>query len=343
MMRENRAERSDGDRVTADRQPLGRRLVAFSGGQTGVLFGIDLAVMIALTIAAPVFISSANLLALGVAMSACAIAAIGSSMVLLTGGFDLSIGSVYGLSGIVVSHALLGGIPVIPAMILALLSGLAVGALNGLIITKLRVNPFIATLGTMTICRGFVNILTRGYSISGLPDAFTNLIGLEILGLPPSVFIMIILVVASDLIMRWWRPARQLYYIGGSSTYARLIGVKVDRVIIAVYMVSGLTAAVGGLLFTMRTGAGSQQAGSGLEMLALIAPFLGGVGFGGQGTILAAFLGAALLGLIFNAIQLLGIPVLFQNVITGAFLIGAALVGMARVRGMKKAHARERR
>ena len=103
------------------------------------------------------------------------------------------------------------------------------------------------------------------------------------------------------------------------------------------------TAAVGGLLFTMRTGAGSQQAGTGLEMLALIAPYLGGVGFGGQGTMLAAFLGATLLGLIFNGIQLLGIPVLFQSVITGAFLIGAALVGMARVRGMREAHVKERR
>jgi len=232
---------------------------------------------------------------------------------------------------------------VIPAMILALLSGLGVGAVNGLIITKLRVNPFIATLGTMTICRGIVNIFTRGYSISGLPDAFTRLIGLKILGLPPSVFLMIFLVVAADLLLRYWRPARQVYYIGGSSTYARLIGSKVDRVIIGVYMVSGFTAAVGGLLFTMRTGAGSQQAGTGLEMLALIAPYLGGVGFGGQGTMLAAFLGATLLGLIFNGIQLLGIPVLFQSVITGAFLIGAALVGMARVRGMREAHVKERR
>jgi ribose transport system permease protein len=342
-MRDDRSSRDIGNPAARERQSFGRRLAMLSGGQTGVLFGIDLVVMIALTIAAPVFISSANLLALGVAMAACALAAIGSSFVLLTGGFDLSIGSVYGLSGIVVAHALLGGIPVIPSMILALLSGIGVGAVNGLIITKLRVNPFITTLGTMTICRGIVFIFTRGYSISGLPDSFTNLIGLKILGLPPSVFAMILLVIAADLLLRYWRPARQLYYIGGSASYARLIGIKVNRVIVGVYMVSGFTAAVGGLLFTMRTGTGSQQAGTGLEMLALIAPYLGGVGFGGQGTMLAAFLGATLLGLIFNGIQLLGIPVLFQSVITGAFLIAAALVGMARVRGMREAHARERR
>jgi len=323
----------------ASRRPLSGRFT----GQTGVLFAINLAVAASLAVAAPVFVTPANLLAVGVAMAGNAIASIGSSLVLLTGGFDLSIGSVYGLAGIVVSHALLGGIPVIPAMILALASGIAVGAVNGLIITRLRVNPFITTLGTMTICRGFVNILTRGYSISGLPDSFTRLLSLKILGLPPSVFVMVLFVVVADLLMRWWRPARQLYYIGGSPACARLIGVRVDRVTIGAYMISGFMAAAGGLLFTMRTGAGSQQAGTGIEMLALIAPFLGGVGFGGQGTILAAFLGAVLLGLIFNGIQLLGIAVLYQNVITGAFLIAAALIGVARVRRMAAAQSPGRR
>jgi ribose transport system permease protein len=324
-----------------------KRSSGWSGGllgtQTGVLFAIDLAMMIALTIVTPVFISPANLLAVGVAISGNVLASIGSSLVLLTGGFDLSIGSSYGLAGIVVSHALLAGIPVIPAMALALLSGALLGVLNGLTVTKLRVNPFITTLGTMTIGRGLINIFTKGYSISGLPDSFMALLSLKILGLPPSVAVMILATVAADLLLRRWRPARQLYYIGGNSSYARLIGINVDRVTIWAYTLSGLTAAVGGLLFTMRTGAGSQQAGIGLEMLALIAPFLGGVGFGGQGTILGAFLGATLLGLIFNGIQLLGIAARYQNVITGAFLIAAALIGVARVRAMNEARLRERR
>lgn len=313
------------------------------GGQTGVLFGIDLLVMIALTSITPVFLAPANLLAVGVAMAGNVLASIGSSLVLLTGGFDLSIGSTYGLSGIVVSRALLLGIPVVPSILLGLLCGLSVGAVNGLIITKLRVNPFITTLGTMTIVRGFDYILTRGYSITGLPNSFTRLIYLKILGLPPSVFVMILAAIVADLLMQWWRPARQLYYIGGSAAYARLIGIKVDRITVAAYMISGLTAAIGGFLFTMRTGAGSQSAGIGLEMLALIAPFLGGVGFGGQGTIRAAFVGATLLGLIFNGIQLLDIPLVFQDVITGTFLIGAALIGVTRVRRIAQMHARGRR
>lgn len=307
--------------------------------QTGVLFGIDILVAVALSIASPYFLSGVNLLAIGVAMAGSALAAIGSSLVLLTGGIDLSIGTSYGMAGIVVSHALLAGIPVLPSMALALASGMVIGAINGLIITRLRVNPFITTLGTMTIGRGLINIFTKGYSISGLPDSFMQLLYLKIAGLPPSVAVMILCTVIADLALRWWKPARQLYYIGGSATYARLIGINVNRATTAAYMVSGLTAAAGGLLFTMRTGAGSQQAGLGLEMLAIIAPFLGGVGFGGQGTILAAFLGATLLGLIFNAIQLLGIPVLFQNVITGVFLVSAALIGVVRVR---RAHIMQR-
>jgi ribose transport system permease protein len=313
------------------------------GTQTGVLLSIDLVMMAALTAAAPVFITPANLLAVGVAISGNALASVGSSLVLLTGGFDLSIGSIYGLAGIVVSHALLAGVPLLIAMTLAVLSGLLLGLLNGLTVTKLRVNPFITTLGTMTIARGLINIFTKGYSISGLPDSFTALIYLKILGLPPSVAVMLLVTVAADLLLRWWRPARQLYYIGGSASYARLIGINVDRVTVAAYALSGFTAAIGGLLFTMRTGAGSQQAGIGLEMLALIAPFLGGVGFGGQGSILGAFLGAVLLGLIFNGIQLLGIAARYQTVITGAFLITAALIGVTRVRRMNEARLRERR
>jgi hypothetical protein len=191
-----------------------KRSSGWSGGllgtQTGVLFAIDLAMMIALTIVTPVFISPANLLAVGVAISGNVLASIGSSLVLLTGGFDLSIGSSYGLAGIVVSHALLAGIPVIPAMALALLSGALLGVLNGLTVTKLRVNPFITTLGTMTIGRGLINIFTKGYSISGLPDSFMALLSLKILGLPPSVAVMILATVAADLLLRRWRPARQL-------------------------------------------------------------------------------------------------------------------------------------
>jgi ribose transport system permease protein len=264
-------------------------------------------------------------------MSGSAIAAMGSTLVLLTGGFDLSIGSTYGLAGVVATLTMRSGTPVPLALLLGLLTGALFGLINGLLVAKVQINPFIATMGTMTIGRGIINILTRGYSISGLPDSFMQLVHARVLGLPPSFVAMVVVVVATDLLLRFWRPARQIYYVGGSPPYARLIGIRVDRVRILAYVLSGSLAALGGLLFAMRTGAGSQQAGIGLELTALVAPFLGGVGFGGVGTAVGAFLGTLLIALVFNAVQLLGVAVLWQDIIVGVFLIVAALVGMMRL------------
>jgi len=319
-----------------------RQFSAGLGTQMGVLLVIDVLFVIGLSLSNRVFLTPANLLAVGVAMASNVLAAMGSTLVLLTGGFDLSIGSTYGLAGIITAHALLLGVPVWPALGLGLLTGLLVGLINGLIITKIEINPFIATMGTMTIGRGLINILTKGYSISGLPPAFMRLIDAKILGLPPSVVVMLLAFLITDQLLRRWRPARQLYYIGGSPNYARLIGINVAGMVIAAYVISGGLAAIGGLLFTMRTGAASQQAGTGLEMMALLAPFLGGVGFGGEGTAFGAFLGATLIALIVNAIQLFGLPVLWQNVITGSFLIVAALIGMSRVRRASRQQRRAR-
>jgi ribose transport system permease protein len=297
-----------------------------------VLAVIDLLFALVLSFSSPVFLTSANLLAVGVAMAGNVLASMGQTLVLLTGGFDLSLGSSYGLAGVITAHALLRGVPLWPSVVLGLLSGVLIGWVNGLIVTKLEINPFIATLGTMTVGRGAINILTRGYSISGLPESFMKLVHTRVLGLPPSFVFMLLAFVLTDLLLRYWRPARQIYYLGGSPDYARLIGINVDRTCILAYVISGAFGALGGLLFTARTGAASQQAGIGLEMMALVAPFLGGVGFGGEGSALGAFLGAILIALVINAIQLLGIAVLWQNVVIGLFLIGAALVGVARVR-----------
>ena len=324
------------------RQKVGKCFSGWISTQVGVLAMIDLLFAIFLSFSTPVFLTSANLLAVGVAMAGNVLVSMGQTLVLLTGGFDLSVGSSYGLAGVIMVHALLLGVPLWPSMLLGLFSGILLGWINGIIVTKVEINPFIATLGTMTVGRGIVNVLTRGYSISGLPESFTRLINAKILGLPPSFVFMVLAFLVTDLLLRYWRPARQLYYIGGSADYARLIGINVGRTQVMAYVISGALAAVAGLLFAVRTGAASQQAGTGLEMMALVAPFLGGVGFGGEGSALGAFLGAILIALVINAIQLLGIAVLWQNVVIGAFLIVAALVGMTRARRALGRYQRER-
>jgi ribose transport system permease protein len=308
------------------------RFAQFCGTQTGGLLIIIIFFALFLSLRTPIFLTPANLSAVGVAMAGLVLASMGSTLVLLTGGFDLSIGSSYGLSGVVAALAMLSGIPVWQALLLGLLSGSLIGLINGIFVAKLDINAFIVTMGTMTIARGISNILTRGYSISGLPPSFTRLIYGEIFGIPPSIFFLLLSVVVTDLLLRFWRPARQLYYIGGSANYSRLIGIPISRVQIIAFILSGTLAALGGLLFTARTGAASQQAGFGLELMALLAPFLGGVGFGGKGSAFGAFLGATLIALVINSIQLLGVAVLWQDVLIGIFLIGAAIIGMTRLR-----------
>nr|MBC7244808.1 ABC transporter permease [Chloroflexota bacterium] len=320
-----------------------KRLSPLLGTQVGVLALLDLAIALAIGTMSPIFFTGANIIAMGVAMAGNVLASMGSTVVLLSGCFDLSVGSSYGLAGTIAATALLRGVPLWPALFLGLCTGMLMGLINGLIVTKLEINPFIATIGTMTVGRGLINILTRGYSISGLPPEFMRLVHAKILGLPPSFVFMLAVFVLTDLALRYWRPMRQVYYVGGNPSYARLVGIHVTRVRILAFVFSGAMAALGGLLFTARTGAASQQAGIGLEMMALVAPFLGGVGFGGEGSALGAFLGALLIGLITNAIQLLGIAVLWQNVIIGTFLIIAALIGMIRVQQASKFVRRERR
>jgi len=332
-----------GDRLPKPVKRLGRALEPVLGAQVGALAVLDAIGAIALGMATPVFFTGANVIAMGVAMSGNVLASMGSTVALLTGGFDLSIGSAYGLAGVIAARAMLAGVPVWPALGLGLLTGTLIGFINGLIVTKLEINPFIATMGTMTVGRGLINIMTKGYSISGLPPAFMKLVTARILGLPPSFVIMLLAFVLTDLLLRFWRPMRQLYYIGGSPAYARLVGINVDRVRTLAFMFSGTLAALGGLLFTLRTGAASQQAGTGMEMMAIVAPFLGGVGFGGEGSALGAFLGSMLIALVVNAIQLLGVAVLWQNVVIGTFLIAAALIGMARFQRASQRIQRERR
>jgi ribose transport system permease protein len=306
------------------------------GTQLGALILLNLLFIIGLSLNSPAFLTKNNMFAVCVAMAGYTLCSMGSVLVLLTGGFDLSVGSSYGLAGIIVAISLLSGLSVWTSIFLGIITGLLIGLINGVLVTKIKINPFIATLGTMAIARGFINVLTKGYSISGLPESFTKLADAKIIGLPPSLIVMVIVVLIIDLSLRFLRPARQLYYIGSSSEYARLVGIPVSLISIIAYILSGILAAIGGILFTARTAAASQQAGIGIEMIALLAPFLGGVGFAGKGTALGAFMGAMLVALIINAIQLVGIASLWQNVILGACLIFAALIGMSRTRQINK-------
>jgi len=279
--------------------------------------------MVLLAIASPNFTNKGNLLTLLVGMSFDMIVAVGMTVLMVSGGFDLSVGSCLALAGAVAGYSMTKfGTPVWMGFSLGLLTGVLVGVVNGLLVTKVRVNPLIATLGMMQVVRGIVFLLTAGLGIPNLPDAF-NYFGQEKwLGLQIPVYIMLFLVILGELLLRRSSYFRQSYFVGGNERSARLSGINVDFVKIMNYVIAGAMAAVSGLLLAGRMGTASVSAGLGVELRVVSAVVIGGASLaGGEGSVLGALFGVILMNLISNGLNILGINVYWQNVVIGSVLI----------------------
>jgi ribose transport system permease protein len=282
-----------------------------------------LAFAMLLALSSPNFLNRANLIALLVGLSFDMIVAVGMTILMVSGGFDMSVGSVLALAGAVAGYSITKfGAPVWLGISLGLLTGVLIGLVNGLLVTKVRVNPFIATLGMMQVVRGIVFLVTSGLGISNLPDAF-NYFGQEkLLGLQIPVWIMLFLVIVGEILLRRWSFFRQSYFVGGNERSARLSGINIDKVKIMNYIIVALMAAVSGILLAGRMGTASVSAGMGAELRVISAVVIGGASLsGGEGSILGALLGVILLNLISNGLNLLGINVYWQNVVIGGVLI----------------------
>ena len=276
-----------------------------------------------LALSSPNFLNRANLIALLVGLSFDMIVAVGMTILMVSGGFDMSVGSVLALAGAVAGYSITKyGAPVWLGIVLGLLTGVVIGLINGLLITKIRVNPFIATLGMMQVVRGIVFLVTSGLGIPNLPDAF-NFFGQEkLLGLQIPVWIMLFLVVVGEILLRRWSFFRQSYFVGGNERSARLSGINIDVVKIMNYIIVAAMAAVSGLLLAGRMGTASVSAGLGAELRVISAVVIGGASLsGGEGSVIGALLGVILLNLISNGLNLLGINVYWQNVVIGGVLI----------------------
>jgi ribose transport system permease protein len=276
-----------------------------------------------LAFSSPNFLNRANLIALLVGLSFDMIVAVGMTILMVSGGFDMSVGSTLALAGAVAGYSITKyGAPFWLGIVFGLLTGMLVGLSNGLLITKIRVNPFIATLGMMQVVRGIVFLLTAGLGIPNLPDAF-NYFGQEKwFGLQIPVWIMLFLVIVGEILLRRWSFFRQSYFVGGNERSARLSGINIDIVKITNYVIVALMAAVSGLLLAGRMGTASVSAGLGAELRVISAVVIGGASLsGGEGSIFGALLGVILLNLISNGLNLLGINVYWQNVVIGGVLI----------------------
>jgi ribose transport system permease protein len=305
---------------------LMRYLRQIAAARESALVVVLLIMGTAMTIASPVFLDMGNLEAILVALSVEATIAVGMMILLISGGFDLSVGSVVGFTGVVTGLSLQAGMPVAPAILTGLIAALAVGILNGLLVAKMEINPFITTLGMSIAIRGLLLVLAHGRAVLNLPPAFTVIGQGSLFGLQFPILVMLAIVIIGDILMRNWRFFRQNYYIGGNEKAAGLSGINVDFVKIANYCVVAVLAGVAGILTTARFGTSSVTFGTGVELRVITATIIGGASLsGGEGSVFGAFLGALFMGVLANALNLLGVDAYWQNLITGLILILAVL------------------
>jgi ribose transport system permease protein len=287
-----------------------------------------------MTLVSDVFLSRANIEAILLGLSVEATIAIGMVILLISGGLDLSVGSTMAFTGVVTGMALtVLKVPTPLAVLLGLLAALLVGLANGLLISKLMINPFIVTLGMLITVRGLTLVLASGKAVLNLPKAFTVIGQGRLGGIQFPIYIMLFLVVIFDILLRNSRFFRQSYYIGGNEKAARLSGINVDWVKIFNYCLVAVLAGVAGIMITGRFGSSSLTVGSGVELRVITAAIIGGASLsGGEGSVLGAFLGALFMGMLANALNLLGVDVYWQNFVTGFILIIAVVVDVLNER-----------
>lgn len=313
-------------------QDLLRRTNVYREG--GILVAL-IVVCVALSIAAPKFLSSYNLGIVIRQVSFVAIVAMGQTLVLLTGGIDLSVGSVAGFTAILGAN-IMAHTPLNPyvACLGAVLIGLTIGALSGFFVAYVKINAFIVTLGMGEICAGLNLVITRGYPVLGVPTTF-NFLGQGMIGpIPFPVVIMLILTVVLTFILTSIPYGRAIYVIGDNENAARLAGIQVARIKMSVYAISGVLASLAGMIFVSRVNAGQPTVGPSWLMPSITAAIIGGTTLsGGEGTVIGAIIGAVFMGVLSNGIVLLDISAYWERVIIGLVVIVAVLLDVVRKRG----------
>ena len=277
-----------------------------------------------LSFLSPYFLTLGNVTNLMKQVSIVAILAAGQAIVILSGGIDLSVGSVLALSAITIGWLVQAGVD--PA--LAALAGLAVGTLagfiNGFIITRGKIPPFIATLGMLGIARGLALVVTGGVSYQVLEPFFLYIGNSRFLGLPIPIYFVIVTYAIIYVMMANSQFGRHVYSIGGDERVARLQGIPVDRQKVKVYMLSGFLAALAAVVMVGRLAATPPNVAQGIELQAIAAVIIGGISFtGGRGVVITALVGALIMAMITNGLNILGISSFFQQVLIGMVIIAA--------------------
>ena len=284
--------------------------------------GALIVVFVFLSIASPAFLSADNLFNIGSQTAVTAVIAIGMTLVIITAGIDLSVGSVAALSGVlgVMMMANLG-LPWPLAVLGGTFVGAGAGLVNGLLVSFAGLNPFIATLGMLTVARGLTFIFTNAVAVFGAPDSF-RLLGQGVIGpIPIPILTVLVVAVMGYIVLSRTKLGRYAYAIGSNPEAARLSGIPIRRYLTSVYVISGALAGFGGMIAASRVNSGQPNFGIGLELDVIAAAVIGGASlFGGQGSVVGTLIGAFLVALIRNGSVLLDVNVFYQQVIIGVVI-----------------------
>lgn len=304
-------------------------------GNTGKLlakYGIYIAfaiLFVILSITSESFLTTTNIINILRQVSIIGIVAIGMSFVIITGGIDLSVGSIMALSAVVAASFAQAdsSYSILIPMIIGVTVGLACGLINGVLVAKWKVAPFIATLGMMTAARGLAMVYTDGRPVIGLSSSYNNIGSGYILGFPIPVLAFLVIVLVGIFILNFTVFGRHVFATGGNEQSAKLSGIHISTVKIGVYAISGLLAGIGGMILSSRIMSGSPVLGQGYELDAIAAVVIGGTSlFGGVGSLLGTLVGVLIIGVMNNGLDLLNVSSYYQQILKGAIIVIAVLL-----------------
>ncbi|HEV7252886.1 MAG TPA: ABC transporter permease [Mesorhizobium sp.] len=297
-------------------------------------FLVLIALCAVMAVLSPFFLSVGNFLNILLATSTIGVLAIAATFVIGSGGLDLSLGSVMGLAGVVGAYAAVNlGMPAAIGVAACILAGAAAGSINGFLVTRAFLPAFIVTLGMLGLARGLALVISEGRVIYGLPSAMLYLGQGRPLGIPMPVIILIVTAIVAHIVLAYTRFGRHALALGDSESAARAVGIRVDRQRFTLYMLSGALAGLAGLLFSARINSGDPTAGLNYELTAITAAIIGGTNlFGGRGSILGTMIGALIMGVLQNGLNLLAVQAYYQQMAIGAVLILAVFIDQYQVR-----------
>jgi len=291
---------------------------------------------VAMSFLSPVFFTNTNLINILQQVTVNAILALGMSVVIFTGGIDLSVGSVLAISGIVLGKLIVhGGVPPAAAVMISILVGVLFGFINGILIAKFHLQPMIATLGTMSIARGSALTLAGGRTITGYSPGFRWIGSGTILGtkIPVQILFMLLLYLLIFYLLKYRKTGRYIYSIGGNEEATHLSGINILKYKIIAYMISGAMAAIAGIILVSKLNSAQSIAGEGYELDAIASSVIGGASLlGGFGSVWGTLLGAITMGVIRNGLNLMNVSSNLQRLILGIIIIAAVLLDTLRNR-----------